>query len=612
MAHAPDARELSPPRPGLGSRRAPSGGGSAAPAAEAPDLDPPVRRPWRVSLRRSPLARRIVAYNLVALALLVAGVLHLDPFRDGLVIQRERALVVEAQLVAAAVEARLARASAGPEVPGDREALAAALRGLALPEGVEAQLFSLDGAPVAASSGASRLTAPEVGAPRSTAISDALDALRAAMSKGVAPADAGVSTAKAASARAAALVPEALAGGLRTEVVSGPRAGPGGTVFRVAAPVERAGRAVGALVVTSAGGVIDELARAEREAVLRLFALAIAVSIGLGLALASTIAGPLADLAHAAEAGRGGSPAKVRIPDLTARRDEIGRLSGALKGLVDALLERLDAEARFAADVAHEIKNPLASLGSAASALKAARPDQRERLMDVIEHDLRRLDRLVSDISNASRLDGELVREAEAPFDLVRLLAGLAEHLSLGAAERGVTLTSDLPRRPIVVRGLEARLAQVFVNLIDNAVSFCEPGGRVLIRARRRGERVLVCVEDTGPGIPEAALGRIFERFYSERPEGQFGDNSGLGLAISKQIVEAHGGEVWAENIRPARSAGTVGTAGNEADRGADAPASPGPCDADSDPAPDPAPDAAPDAGPDAPLGARLVVGLPI
>ena len=187
---------------------------------------------------------------------------------------------------------------------------------------------------------------------------------------------------------------------------------------------------------------------------------------------------------------------------------------------MDALLERLDAEARFAADVAHEIKNPLASLGSAASALKAARPDQRERLMDVIEHDLRRLDRLVSDISNASRLDGELVREAEAPFDLVRLLAGLAEHLSLGAAERGVTLTSDLPRRPIVVRGLEARLAQVFVNLIDNAVSFCEPGGRVLIRARRRGERVLVSIEDTGPGIPEAALGRIFRALLLRAPRG--------------------------------------------------------------------------------------------
>ncbi len=595
------------------------------PVLEAASLEPPARRPWRVSLRRSPLARRIVAYNLVALALLVAGVLHLDPFRDGLVIQRERALIVEAQLIAAAVEARLAPAPAGPAARpvADRAALATALRGVALPEGIEVQIFDATGARAAASSSraAPRLAAPDLdaeapGRPGGTAISDALDALRAALpSRPASPAR------REGLGRVAAMVPGALAGGVLTEVVKNPEGHPGaGPAFRVAVPVERGGRPGGALVVTSAGGVIEGLARADREAVLRLFALAIAVSIGLGLALASTIAGPLSELAHAAEAGRGGSAAKVRIPDLTARRDEIGRLSGALRGLVDALLERLDAEARFAADVAHEIKNPLASLGSAASALKAARPDQTERLMGVIEHDLRRLDRLVSDISNASRLDGELVREAEAPFDLTRLLAGLVEHLSLGAAERGVTLTAELPRRPIVVRGLEARLAQVFVNLIDNAVSFCEPGGSVRIRARRQGDRVLVSVEDTGPGIPEAALGRIFERFYSERPEGQFGDNSGLGLAISKQIVEAHGGVVWAENIRPGTArlqavgaeaspaeaaepeAAEPEGAGPEAARpeilrGADAPASPKPPDGDP--------------GAPAPLGARLVVGLP-
>ena len=585
-------------------------------ALDAPEPSP--RRPWRVSLRRSPLARRIVAYNLVALALLVAGVLHLDPFRDGLVTQRERALIVEAQLIAAAVEARLA-AAPGLTADAEREALAAALRGLVLPDGVDAHLFGTGGAPVAAASGAraSRLDAPDLGPPRSTAISDAIDALRTVVER--APAGASAPSAGGAPTRAAAMASEALSDGLRIEVVKGEDAGSGGTAFRVATPVERGGRAVGALVVTSAGGVIDDLARAEREAVLRLFALAIAVSIGLGLALASTIAGPLADLAHAAEAGRGGSAAKVRIPDLTARRDEIGRLSGALRGLVDALLDRLDAEARFAADVAHEIKNPLASLGSAASALRAARPDQTERLMDVIEHDLRRLDRLVSDISNASRLDGELVREAEAPFDLLRLLAGLVEHLSHGAAEHGVTLTADLPAGSIVVRGLEARLAQVFVNLIDNAVSFCEPGGSVRVRARRQGDRVLVSVEDTGPGIPEAALGRIFERFYSERPEGQFGDNSGLGLAISKQIVEAHGGVVWAENIRPETGPPETGppkdgwptdgwpegdgaeddgaeAARDETDRGADAAACPEPRDPD----------------PGAPLGARLVVALPL
>ena len=523
----------------------------------------PGRRRWGASLRRSPLARRIVAYNLVALALLVAGVLYLDPFRDGLVIQRERALVVEAQLVAAAVGARLDGGTAE------------ALRGVALPGDVEVEVFEPGGARVATSRGAAprRLAEPELAAARRTVIADALDALRAAASAAPRP------PAAASSDRAAAMAREALTRGVLTEVEQGP----GGAAFRVAAPIERDGRVVAALVATSAGDVIDELARTEREGVLQLFALAIALSIGLGLALASTIAGPLSDLAHAAEAGHGAA-AKVRIPDLSARRDEIGRLSGALRGLVAALLERLDAEARFAADVAHEIKNPLASLGSAASALRAARPDQRERLMGVIEHDLRRLDRLVSDISNASRLDGELVREAEAPFDLVHLLSGLAEHLGHGAGERGVTLAADLPDEPVVVRGLEPRLAQVFVNLIDNAVSFCEPGGAVRLWARRRDGRVLVVVEDTGPGIPEAALSRVFERFYSERPEGQFGNNSGLGLAISKQIVEAHAGAIWAENIR-------AEAAPDDTARGADAPAAP------------------PPSGP--PLGARFVVGLP-
>ena len=558
-------------------------------------------RGWRSSLRRSPLARRIVAYNLVALALLVAGVLYLDPFRDGLVIQRERALVVEAQLIAATLGARL---EARPE-----GGAAEALRGVALPGDVDLEVFDARGALLAASAGAGhpRLAEPDLAPPPRAVISEVFDARRAAATAAplpAAPLPAAVLPAAtppgAPLGRAAAMAVDALSRGVLTEV----EMGPGGAAFRVAAPVEREGRAVAALVATSAGGVIDQLARAEREAVLRLFALAIALSIGLGLALASTIAGPLSDLAHAAEAGRGGSPAKVRIPDLSARRDEIGRLSGALRGLVAALLDRLDAEERFAADVAHEIKNPLASLGSAASALRSARrPEQRERLMGVIEHDLRRLDRLVSDISNASRLDGELVREAEAPFDLTRLLAGLAEHMGLAAAERGVTLAADLPDGPIVVRGLEARLAQVFVNLIDNAVSFCEPGGAVRLWARRRGGRVLVVVEDTGPGIPEAALSRVFERFYSERPEGQFGNNSGLGLAISKQIVEAHGGVIWAENIR-------AEAAREDPARGADDPDPPPPPDTGSCEA-DPPSDPPPDPPPDPPLGARFVVGLP-
>ena len=273
--------------------------------------------------------------------------------------------------------------------------------------------------------------------------------------------------------------------------------------------------------------------------------------------LASTIANPLADLATAAEAShqknaRKLAPVRVRIPDLTARPDEIGRLSGALRGMVSALYDRIESNEQFAADVAHEIKNPLASLRSAIGTMRIAKQDdQRERMLDLIEHDVKRLDRLISDISSASRLDSELVKEKEETFDLIAMLHNVNDHLGREAEARGISFIADVPRRPIMVQGLEGRLAQVFVNLISNAISFCEQGDAIRVWTRTRENRVLVVVEDTGPGVPDGALRKIFQRFYSERPAAQFGNNSGLGLAISKQIVEAHGGVIWAENIRP-------------------------------------------------------------
>jgi len=172
-------------------------------------------------------------------------------------------------------------------------------------------------------------------------------------------------------------------------------------------------------------------------------------------------------------------------------------------------------------------------------------------MLDVIEHDVRRLDRLVSDISNASRLDSELVKEQEESFDLLTMLGNINEFLGKDADLKGIDYIADMPDEAIMVQGLEGRLAQVFVNLITNAISFCEDGDAIRVWARRRENRILVVVEDTGPGIPNEALSKVFQRFYSERPEGQFGNNSGLGLAISKQIIEAHGGVIWAENIRP-------------------------------------------------------------
>ncbi len=510
-----------------------------------------------ISLNRSPLARKIITFNLLALVILVAGVLFLNPFRDSLVAQREAALVSEAQLIADVFEAQLPADVVANLNSGDALDPDATLDGLDLDPGVNVYVFSTSEALVASSEGEGRQplegTEDLIIDDRSTVITNFLNSVWEGLSGLLGPKNTPVQEITGED-EARKLLSDALGG--QTRVRNG-NDGVGGIVFAVATPIEQNGETVGVIALTTVAGQIDQLVRSEREQVLQMFVIAILVSIGLSLVLASTIANPLSDLAAAAELGREKnarkmSPSRVRIPDLTARPDEIGRLSGAMRGMVSALYERIDANEQFAADVAHEIKNPLASLRSAVGTLHVAKTDeQRKRLLDVIEHDVRRLDRLVSDISNASRLDSELVKEDEEPFDLMKMIHNLTEYLGQQAAEKGVEFIKDVPNEPIIIHGLEARLAQVFVNLITNATSFCEDGDAVRIWARRRDNRVLVVVEDTGPGIPEQALNKVFNRFYSERPEQQFGNHSGLGLAISKQIIEAHGGVIWAENIRP-------------------------------------------------------------
>ncbi|WP_420569740.1 sensor histidine kinase [Thalassovita sp.] len=388
-----------------------------------------------LTLNRSPLTRKIITFNLIALNVLVAGVLLLNSSRDSLVVDRVNALTSQAELVADVVEAQLPKGAPASLASGDGIDVLDTLNGLDLRRGVEVYVFSVSGELIAAGQGKGVAMSRNSDDGGSTLISDAL-------------------------ATAAEL-----------------------------------------------GGARDRR---------------------------NTAAG------------------RIRIPDLTARPDEIGRLSSALRGMVSALYDRIDSNEQFAADVAHEIKNPLASLRSAVGTLRVAqREDQREKLLDVIDHDVRRLDRLVSDISNASRLDSELVKEEQESFNLLKMVGNLGEYLGQQAEEKGIEFIMDIPDGPITIHGLEARLAQVFVNLITNAISFCEDGDAIRVWVRQRDNRVLVVVEDTGPGIPEQALTKVFKRFYSERPENQFGNNSGLGLAISKQIIEAHGGVIWAENIRP-------------------------------------------------------------
>ena len=507
------------------------------------------------TINRSPLARKIVTFNLLALIILVAGVLYLNPFRDSLVVQRERGLVAEATLVADVIESRLD--VTGAAELSSRGEMAELLSKLELSSALDVYLFDEQATVLAETRGTDRATTtPVVGLSENEdnpIITQFLHDVFEGISNLLAP------TPLPAPEFDATGHVKALVGGTRsgkTLVASGTD-GSGNTIFAVATPIILNGENIGAVGLISAAGELDELVRMEREQVLQMFVIAILVSVGLSMVLASTIANPLSDLAAAAEVGRDKNsrkvnPGRVRIPDLTGRPDEIGRLSGALRGMVSALYDRIESNEQFAADVAHEIKNPLASLRSAVASLRfAKRDDQRDRLLDVVEHDVQRLDRLVSDISNASRLDSELVKEEEEQFDLTKMIGNINDYLGQQAEEKGVEFISDLPKDPIKITGLEARLAQVFVNLITNAISFCEDGDAIRVWARRRENRVLVVVEDTGPGIPEQALTKIFNRFYTSRPEGQFGNNSGLGLAISKQIIEAHGGVIWAENIRP-------------------------------------------------------------
>lgn len=512
------------------------------------------------ALNKSPLARKIILFNLLALVVLVAGVLFLNPFRDNLVLQREAGLVSEARLLADVMRTRAA----------GTDGLPADLSDLSISAGVEVFLLDPAGIITARSVGIADESLPSR-PESSTLITDFLGRVWSGVSALTGRADV-PSTEN----------PESLARELFAQAAAGKTAiktfqGQDGASFSVATPIIDAGRVLGVIALSSPAGEIDRLVRNEREQILRMFLIALLVSTGLSMVLASTIANPLSDLAAAAEMGRDRNITKmqagrVRIPDLGARPDEIGRLSIAMRGMVSALYDRIESNEQFAADVAHEIKNPLASLLSAVGTLRVAkRDDQCDKLLNVIEHDVQRMDRLVTDISNASRLDSELVKEQETDVNLIQTLTRLCDHLGQQAQEKGVEFITDFPKTPIIVRGLEERLAQVFVNLISNAISFCEDGDAVRVWARQRDNRLLIVVEDTGPGIPEQALSNVFKRFYSDRPPTHFGNNSGLGLSISKQIVEAHGGVIWAENIRPTQA------------------------DAASEP-----------------LGARFVVGLPI
>ncbi|MCC7183686.1 MAG: HAMP domain-containing protein, partial [Rhodocyclaceae bacterium] len=322
-------------------------------------------------------------------------------------------------------------------------------------------------------------------------------------------------------------------------------------VISVAVPVQRVRATVGVLLLSTQPGEIDSIVASERWGMLRIALVAATVTIILSLLLAGTIAGPLRRLAAAAEKVQSSISSREEIPDFTYRTDEVGHLSRALRSMTSSLYNRIEAIERFAADVAHELKNPLTSLRSAVETLpRAKREEDRERLNAIIQHDVRRLDRLISDISNASRLDAELARESAEPVDVEKLAEAMVsiQHDLATSRKVNVVLESRTGKFPATALGHDSRLAQVVNNLIDNAVSFSPEGGTVTVAIRTDEDRIVTTVTDEGPGI-RGDISRIFQRFYTDRPDGEhFGDHSGLGLAISKQIIDAHRGTISAAN----------------------------------------------------------------
>jgi two-component system sensor histidine kinase ChvG len=327
----------------------------------------------------------------------------------------------------------------------------------------------------------------------------------------------------------------------------------GRLVVSVAVPALRNRDVVGIVLLTREAREVDEALFQVRMTIIAAFGLALALTVALSFYLSTTIARPLLRLARAAERMREGRGRRGHVrPSLRTRRDEIGALAQALDESAAALWARMDAIERFAADVAHEIKNPLTSIRSAIETLRRVQdPERQQRLLAVIAEDVQRLDRLISDISDASRVDTELARTVTERVDVAPILATLADIHETTREPHGPRIVLEAPENGLVVNGVEGRLVQVFRNLIGNAVSFSPPDGTIRLIGRRAGGVVEVAVEDEGPGIPEAKLEHIFERFYSERPKGErFGAHSGLGLSISRQIVEALHGRITAENRR--------------------------------------------------------------
>ncbi len=547
----------------------------------------------------SSLTRRILFLNLAALGVLVSGILYMNQFREGLIDAKIESLLTQGKIIAAAISAsatvdtnsllidpeKLLELQAGQsltpspdspdnwEFPINPEKVSPLLRRLISPTSTRARIYDRYANMLLDSRALYSTSFPSAGPvlrydlpPIEEDEPDLWDrfsnwVLGFFYDSGTAykeqPGGTGLAFPE---------IVKALAGSPQTAQRRNEK---GELVVSVAVPVQRSRAILGVLLLSTEGDDIDKIVQGERMAVFRVFGVVSLVMVILSLFLASTIASPLRKLSAAADRVRHGVKNRVEIPDFSERQDEVGHLSTSIRDMTDALYTRIEAIERFAADVSHELKNPLTSLRSAVETLPLAKSEEsRQRLLDVIQHDVRRLDRLITDISDASRLDAELAREHTDRVDMKSLLTGIVNaarevRRNKSGTEIVLDIGKPLPgKKGFLVAGHDLRLGQVVSNLIENARSFVpDDTGRIVVRLSGEGNHIRVLVEDNGPGIPIENIERIFERFYTDRPSSEaFGQNSGLGLSISRQIIEAHGGTLTAENIndraKPGESCG--------------------------------------------------------
>ncbi|GLQ04877.1 sensor histidine kinase [Sneathiella chinensis] len=520
----------------------------------------------------SSLSRRILALNLFSLVFLAGGILYLDQFRTGLIEARVQALTTNGRMIAEALgESALREVSLTGQIGHltlETRTIRQVLRRLAVVTKTPARLYNRDGRLIADSrlliSAGREIIFEDLPPPDETRgvekiLGDFYDFIASLIPDTrdypLYPGNSAVSAKEF----------YEVEGALRGEIGSVIRQTRDGTLMlTVAVPVQGFKHILGGLMLVESGQAIDDAVKAAQVTTLIVFTVTVMITLLLSLYLARTIATPIHRLSEAADKVRLGLGRRVDLPDFSRRRDEIGDLSVSFRKMTAALYDRMDAVEAFAADVAHELKNPLTSLGTAIDTFERVKDEEtRKKLEAVISSDVKRLDRLITDISAASRLDAELSRTEGEPVEMVKLIDGVVDMYRNGN-NNGVTVSFETTHNEIVVQGAPGRLGQVLRNLIDNALSFSPQGGTVQVRLTEHegngdGNWVQVDVEDQGPGIPENKLEAIFNRFYTERPQSEgFGRHSGLGLSISRLIVDAHGGTLSASN-RMSPDGGIIG-----------------------------------------------------